>query len=584
MMDLSVVRITSSLEELQTTVRPELLRGVPLDVCLSGCGQHFARPDPGMFKVDHRLYQLSRQMKRFHSFLSHDWSTSRWMKLMSLLVLYNSRAAFLSSLLVSLSVGILRVAELIPDGLWPTLLAYSVFPFVLFFWQRIRSVLLRSPVTVFFDKLCIAQHDEELKRNGIFGLAGFLDHADELTVLWSGRYFSRLWCTYEISTFLRDSKPKPILVMPVKLAVVFVIFSAAMHVVTLGFSILMYLRNSFGWKLQLSLTPVPDGDFRNVLNENVLYLPFLGPVMPLLYYIGIGMMEELAALPGQLRHFRVQDAKCFCCSNEHCHPESGEVMPCDRLLIFKMLKRWYGRQSDPKGEKLYLERFNKLVQEELAPKILRSMGNDMLPWNYSFYMLIPGVLPVLTSLIPKMMAGQPELPNASQQVIWALRLLMDWSMDGILALFWIRLSMWIWLLAVRYLPHCCSKYPVLMAFLLTMPAGFLLTLILFSSDICMQVSEDDSMLPAIPFTLWLFILCGLWSQRSVSVLGPKAGAVLGRSASADLESLESCKEESGPEVNGCEECTECPKCNERNECNECNEYHQGNVWNEYISV
>jgi hypothetical protein len=54
------------------------------DVCLSGCGQHFARPDPGMLKVDHRLYELSRQMKRFHSFLSHDWSTSRWMKLMSL--------------------------------------------------------------------------------------------------------------------------------------------------------------------------------------------------------------------------------------------------------------------------------------------------------------------------------------------------------------------------------------------------------------------------------------------------------------------------------------------------------------------
>lgn len=195
----------------------------------------------------------------------------------------------------------------------------------------------------------------------------------------------------------------------------------------------------------------------------------------------------------------------------------------------------------------------------------------MLPFNYSFYMLIPGVLPVLTSLIPKIMAGQPELANVSQQVIWALRLLMDWSMDVILALFWIRTAMRIWLLAVRYMPHCCSKYPVLMACLLTMPAGSVLTLILFSSDICMHASEDDSMLPAIPFTIWLFILCGLWSHRSVDVFAPPAG--LGRSASADLESLESCKE-----------CNECPKCNECSERKDCNEHDQGNVWNEHFSI
>ena len=76
------------------------------------------------------------------------------------------------------------------------------------------------------------------------------------------------------------------------------------------------------------------------------------------------------------------------------------------------------------------------------------------------------------------------------QVIWALRLLMNWSMDGILALFWMRSSMRIWLMAVRYMPQCCSKHRVLMAFLLTMPAALMLTLILFSCDICMYLSKD----------------------------------------------------------------------------------------------
>ena len=79
---------------------------------------------------------------------------------------------------------------------------------------------------------------------------------------------------------------------------------------------------------------------------------------------------------------------------------------------------------------------------------------------------------------------------------------MDWSMDVLLALFWIRTAMRIWLLAVRYMPHCCSKYPVLMACLLTMPAGSVLTLILFSSDICMHASEDAAR-----------------SQRRVAILG-----------------------------------------------------------------
>ena len=167
---MTVTSVTSSVEELQTDVDPDLLRGVSLDpwnmercgftrcevsillhvgftgflqgvdvshsskdVCMGGFGRNFERPEPGMFKLDHSLYQQCKQMSFFHSFLSHDWGTSRWLKIMylgersrsprvkvpmeggvkmplihvtvatlrSLMVIYNSRAAFVCSLLVT---------------------------------------------------------------------------------------------------------------------------------------------------------------------------------------------------------------------------------------------------------------------------------------------------------------------------------------------------------------------------------------------------------------------------------------------------------------------------------------------------
>jgi len=66
--------------ELQTELEPELLRAVPLNLCMSGWAKHFVPPDPGMFKVDHSNYDLSRQTEYYDEFLSHDWETSRWYK------------------------------------------------------------------------------------------------------------------------------------------------------------------------------------------------------------------------------------------------------------------------------------------------------------------------------------------------------------------------------------------------------------------------------------------------------------------------------------------------------------------------
>ena len=56
---------------------------------------------------------------------------------------------------------------------------------------------VRQDRKVFLDRLCIAQHDAELKALGILGLASFLRHSKEMTVLWSENWISRLWCVYD---------------------------------------------------------------------------------------------------------------------------------------------------------------------------------------------------------------------------------------------------------------------------------------------------------------------------------------------------------------------------------------------------
>ncbi|CAE7688140.1 unnamed protein product [Symbiodinium pilosum] len=146
----------------------------------------FGTPDDGLFDVDTTKYQLSKSASRLDHFLSHDWASSRWLKLMSLLVLHNSGPAFCTSLATSLLVGILVACELLPYSLWTPLLGHFSFFFVLCFWQRIRASF-GHPLMVFLDVLCIAQHDEKLKKKGILGLGAFVVNSKSLVVLWTPR-------------------------------------------------------------------------------------------------------------------------------------------------------------------------------------------------------------------------------------------------------------------------------------------------------------------------------------------------------------------------------------------------------------
>ncbi|CAE7337186.1 unnamed protein product [Symbiodinium natans] len=205
--------------QLRTDLEEELLRAVTLSEGLSGMGKHWASNSSG--KAD---FELSFKTTKYDHFLSHDWATSRWLKLCTMLFIFNSRAAMVATLMCSLVLGLCRPTDTLlnfeqsfelsidSDASGPmtcstkdtapkygdgveihlnSFCVYLVFLWFFFFWQRIRT-LLRRPLVVFLDKLCIAQDDPDLKDKGILGLAAFLESSQHLTVLWSARYFSSI--------------------------------------------------------------------------------------------------------------------------------------------------------------------------------------------------------------------------------------------------------------------------------------------------------------------------------------------------------------------------------------------------------
>lgn len=198
--------------ELTLEVDDFLLRGVSLSTCLSQWGKHWSThgADGGQYESQKSSdYEKSFQVPKYDHFLSHDWKTSRAAKVWSMFFVFNLPAATLASQICAIVVGLVRESEALwapshgaPHQLTTSLVPWLVFWLFFCFWQRLRSLLGR-PLIVFLDRLCIAQHDPRLKEKGILGLSAFLDKSQNLTILWSKRYFTRLWCSYEVATFLR---------------------------------------------------------------------------------------------------------------------------------------------------------------------------------------------------------------------------------------------------------------------------------------------------------------------------------------------------------------------------------------------
>lgn len=371
----------SSGRRLMLDVPPGLLRGVRLEAALGKFGVHWLGSTTGGVGAAGAgaEYELSEEVTELDDFVSHDWGTPGWLKFLALCSEFNTGPAFVAAALVcavaaaleSNQIGCLPLPLMsdsrwysAPTGCWAMVFGSVAYVVVFMFYQRLRQLACRRPRIIFVDKLCIDQTDERRKTEGILAIAGFLQHSDRLLVLWSPRYFTRIWCVYEVASWLYLEKDvgQGVRFVPVALSsclLCYTVGSLPLHLATM-------------WAMQLQETAC-----QLAAIAVAMFLSMAAPV-----YFARRLVRDLQLLPLQLQNFSSRDAQCFCCQCGHQHPYTGKKLSCDRRLILKALQEWFHDDEVGPGETdEFLDVFDSLVRGTFAESVLSSVGGTRMRYG-----------------------------------------------------------------------------------------------------------------------------------------------------------------------------------------------------------
>ncbi|KAF4696488.1 hypothetical protein FOZ60_000178 [Perkinsus olseni] len=183
--------------------RGSLIRGVPLRSITSRWT--LFRGSEGSDET----YALSKPVEELDMFLSHSWSGSPFWKHLTLISILYVKTGYIAMLatVIPLSVGIYflpahqRIAALVVQ-----ILGAIAFVLGICFGHLVPS--RSNKRMVFLDKCCIPQNDSAARRQGIYNMDAFLRRSKQLFILWTPDYFSRLWCVYELASYLRTHNEK----------------------------------------------------------------------------------------------------------------------------------------------------------------------------------------------------------------------------------------------------------------------------------------------------------------------------------------------------------------------------------------
>ncbi|CAE7237461.1 unnamed protein product [Symbiodinium sp. CCMP2592] len=402
------VRISKAL----TVNSKELMRGISIKETLRSWG-HLWRQSPIDLPEKERagLWTRSRQVTHFHMFLSHSWATSGRWKYLALSFQHSWPYVLLTWLLALLVVELLTCLGLVPVISY-TSFSYQGFtaecPFsglglfvalplsvLTFFLAPYFPDIGKERQACFLDVVSINQVDPEMMRQGIYGLGGFLNASEELRILYSAPYLTRLWCVFELAAFRRANPSGRI-----RFAPLFVEIGAASAWLGGAVGIFVYwlVVRLTGWRSFIPLT--------------FAAIPF---------FIFFHMLRKSLSQKRQVFH----DLATFELSAAGCRNA------VDKEFIYAAIENWYGS----------LDAFTSYVRGPLRDELLANHLGTSLPWNYTLLIATPWITLGMDALAAQVRGGFPFRNLVSYGSGVAL---------GLFGFWWITVVQFVMLLAGRF--------------------------------------------------------------------------------------------------------------------------------------
>ncbi|CAE7422899.1 unnamed protein product [Symbiodinium sp. CCMP2592] len=326
---------------------PEVLRVMPAVKAF----QHCFLALRGAYGVD--LLAMSQPSDTIAAFWSHSWHGQRWKKILTLITIYNGRAAIGLGMFIAVVMMVLSLVLDLPGydrhdmretdwSAWSSWSGFLVTALLMIFW--------RPQTRVFLDSTCISQSNDDLKAAGIISLAGLLRRSESMLILWDPTWTERLWCLFELAAFLksreRGADQRKLTITPTLLGPLQI---GAFLTATAG---------SLVFRVAPAVRPsvfLPEDYFLNT--------PFLTSLaLFLLGYVLAGILRryfrDLDTMRRQLLSMSFDSALCACCTRGH-----ADGLPCDRPILKRCMLTWFGS----------LESFESTVRSEVLEVLTQDL-------------------------------------------------------------------------------------------------------------------------------------------------------------------------------------------------------------------